>query len=90
MRKICKALDDTSNISGSENIADLGTIFDQNIAQWHELGILQPTLTPMNQSQNFNTNVWNYIACKWEQLLHFKKRGADTGVSVDILLEAVC
>ena len=88
MKKFCKALDDTSNISGSESIADLGTIFDQNTAQWHELGILQPTLTPMNGSRNCNKNGWNYIACKWEKLLQLKKRAADTGVSVDILLEA--
>ena len=88
MRKFCKALDDTSNISGRESIADLGTIFDQNTAQWRELGILQPTLTPMNQSCNRNKNDWNCIACKWEKLLQLKKRAADTGVSVDILLEA--
>ena len=51
MRKFCKALDESSDVSGRESIAELGVIFNENAPKWQELGILLPKTTPMNRSQ---------------------------------------
>ena len=88
MRKFCKALDDTSGISGSHSIAELGVAFKDNGSKWRDLGILLPATTPTNRSRTRNENGWNYIATHWEKLLAMQKKASKSGLSVDALLKA--
>ena len=75
MWKFCKALDDTSGISGSLSIAELGVAFkDKNGSKWQDLGILLPATTPTNRALTRNENGWYYIATHWEKILAMQKR----------------
>ena len=48
MRKFCKALDESAEVTGNESIAEIGVKFNETQQKFIDLGILLPKTTPYN------------------------------------------